>query len=65
MTCSFFVSAPLGHTLMSLLQRSFAGAKPSTKTKILQILVSQLLLTPIQNTGPLLHFDDIMRVPKG
>ena len=38
-----FVSAPLGHFLISILQRLFAG-KTSLKAKILQILVSNLVV---------------------
>ncbi|KAF1989867.1 hypothetical protein K402DRAFT_325658 [Aulographum hederae CBS 113979] len=44
-----FVSAPLGHVLISMLQRVFAG-RTSLKAKILQILVSNLIISPIQNT---------------
>ncbi|KAK4546336.1 hypothetical protein LTR36_002013 [Oleoguttula mirabilis] len=43
-----FVSAPLGHVMISLLQRLFAG-RTSLKSKIMQILVSNLLIAPIQN----------------
>ena len=38
-----FISAPLGHFLISILQRLFAG-KTSLKAKILQILVSNLVV---------------------
>ena len=38
-----FVSAPLGHLLISILQRLFAG-RTSLKAKILQILVSNLIV---------------------
>ncbi|KAG7004495.1 hypothetical protein G7Y79_00025g057810 [Physcia stellaris] len=44
-----FVSAPLGHVLISILQRLFSG-RTSLRAKILQILVSNLILSPIQNT---------------
>lgn len=44
-----FVSAPLGHVLINILQRLFAG-RTSLKAKILQILVSNLVIAPIQNT---------------
>lgn len=44
-----FISAPLGHVLISILQRLFAGRK-SLKAKILQIIVSNLVVAPIQNT---------------
>jgi hypothetical protein len=37
------VSAPLGHVLISLLQKVFQGRK-SLKAKILQILVSNLIV---------------------
>jgi hypothetical protein len=43
------VSAPLGHFLVAILQKAFAG-RTSTKSKILQILVSNLIVSPIQNT---------------
>lgn len=38
-----FVSAPLGHVLISLLQRVFAG-RSGLRAKILQILVSNLIV---------------------
>jgi hypothetical protein len=44
-----FVSAPLGHVLISILQKLFAG-RTSLKAKILQILLSNLVVAPIQNT---------------
>jgi len=44
-----FISAPLGHVLISLLQKVFQGRK-SLKAKILQILVSNLMIAPIQNS---------------
>jgi len=44
-----FVSAPLGHVLISILQRVFAG-RTSLKAKILQILASNLIVAPIQNS---------------
>ena len=43
-----FVSAPLGHLLVGILQKIFAG-RTSLKAKVLQILVSNLLVSPIQN----------------
>jgi hypothetical protein len=43
-----FISAPLGHFLIGLLQKVFAGRK-SLKAKILQILASNLIISPIQN----------------
>jgi len=43
-----FISAPLGHVMISLLQRMFAG-RTSLKAKILQIIVSNLIVSPIQN----------------
>ncbi|KAL9096990.1 MAG: hypothetical protein Q9165_000954 [Trypethelium subeluteriae] len=43
------VSAPLGHVLISILQRLFAG-RTSVRAKILQIIVSNLIVSPIQNT---------------
>jgi len=44
-----FISAPLGHVLISILQKVFAG-RTSLKAKILQILFSNLLIAPIQNS---------------
>jgi len=44
-----FVSAPLGHLLINILQKAFAG-RTSAKAKILQILASNLIVAPIQNT---------------
>ncbi|KAF8465318.1 hypothetical protein BDZ91DRAFT_234658 [Kalaharituber pfeilii] len=44
-----FISAPLGHVLVTFLQKAFAG-KTSTKAKVLQIIVSNLIVSPIQNT---------------
>lgn len=44
-----FVSAPLAHVLIKILQKLFAG-RTSLKAKILQILVSNLIISPIQNT---------------
>nr|POF13725.1 peroxisomal membrane protein 2 [Quercus suber] len=43
-----FISAPLGHVMISLLQRLFAG-RTSLRAKILQIIVSNLVIAPIQN----------------
>ncbi|KAI1337826.1 integral membrane protein [Xylariaceae sp. FL0016] len=43
------VSAPLGHFLIWLLQKSFKG-RTSLRAKILQILVSNLIIAPIQNS---------------
>ncbi|KAF2126447.1 hypothetical protein P153DRAFT_388487 [Dothidotthia symphoricarpi CBS 119687] len=42
------ISAPLGHVLISMLQKVFQGRK-SFKAKILQILASNLIISPIQN----------------
>jgi len=44
-----FISAPLGHFLISILQRMFSG-RTSLTAKIMQILVSNLVIAPIQNT---------------
>ncbi|KAK5002067.1 hypothetical protein LTR39_006784, partial [Cryomyces antarcticus] len=43
------VSAPLGHFLISILQKVFAG-RTSLRAKILQIVVSNLVISPIQNS---------------
>lgn len=39
-----FISAPLGHVLITILQKLFAG-RTSLKAKILQILVSNLIVS--------------------
>ncbi|KAK2753223.1 hypothetical protein FQN54_007914 [Arachnomyces sp. PD_36] len=44
-----FISAPLGHFLVTILQKIFAG-RTSLKAKILQIVVSNLIVSPIQNS---------------
>ncbi|KAJ5098062.1 hypothetical protein N7532_005063 [Penicillium argentinense] len=44
-----FIAAPLGHVLIGILQKIFAG-RTSLKAKILQILVSNLIISPIQNS---------------
>ena len=41
-----FISAPLGHVMISILQKLFAG-RTSLKAKIMQILVSNLVVCPI------------------
>lgn len=44
-----FISAPLGHMLISILQWLFKG-HTSVKAKVVQILISNLVISPIQNT---------------
>ncbi|KAH7350104.1 integral membrane protein [Plectosphaerella cucumerina] len=44
-----FVSAPVGHFLIWLLQKIFAG-RTSLRAKILQIIFSNLVIAPIQNS---------------
>jgi hypothetical protein len=44
-----FISAPLGHFLIWCLQKVFSG-RTSLKAKIMQILVSNLIVAPIQNS---------------
>lgn len=44
-----FISAPMGHVLISILQWLFAG-RTSLKAKILQILVSNLVVSPYLHT---------------
>jgi peroxisomal membrane protein 2 len=46
----FLVSAPLGHLLLSLQQRAFAG-RTGARAKFAQILSSNLIIAPIQVTG--------------
>jgi len=43
-----FVAAPLGHLLIKILQKTFAG-RTSLRAKVLQIIVSNLIVSPIQN----------------
>lgn len=43
------ISAPVGHILVTALQKIFAN-RTSTKAKVLQILASNLVVSPIQNT---------------
>jgi hypothetical protein len=43
-----FVSAPMGHVMIWMLQKVFAN-RTSLKSKILQILASNLIIAPIQN----------------
>lgn len=45
----FFISAPLSHFLVGALQRAFAG-KTALRFKLLQILASNLIVTPILNS---------------
>ena len=44
-----FVSAPLGHILIAILQRTFKN-RTSLRAKVLQIIVSNLIVSPIQNS---------------
>lgn len=46
----FFVSAPLGHFLVGLLQKAFVG-KVGLRYRLGQLLASNLLVAPIQTTG--------------
>lgn len=46
----FLVSAPLSHFLVGALQKAFAG-KTGTGARVLQILTSNLLISPIQASG--------------
>jgi len=46
----FLVSAPLSHFLVGALQNAFKG-KTSSRDKILQIIASNLLISPIQVSG--------------
>lgn len=45
-----FISAPLGHFLISILQKVFSG-RTSLKAKILQILVSNLIVCIYSERG--------------
>ena len=45
-----FVSAPLGHVMISILQRLFAG-RTSLKAKIMQIVVSNLIVSQLNHVN--------------
>jgi len=45
----FFISAPLGHSLLSILQSIFAGST-SAKAKLGQIVAANLFVSPIQQS---------------
>lgn len=45
----FVVAAPLSHVLMNILQKAFVG-KTSASAKVLQIVASNLFVSPIQNS---------------
>ncbi|BGO94709.1 hypothetical protein NBRC10512_007343 [Rhodotorula toruloides] len=45
----FFVSAPLGHSLLAILQKAFAG-KTSARAKLGMIVASNLFVSPIQQS---------------
>ncbi|KIJ68593.1 hypothetical protein HYDPIDRAFT_173274 [Hydnomerulius pinastri MD-312] len=69
----FFVSAPLGHFLVGLLQKAFAG-KVGLKYRIGQLLASNLLIAPIQTAAFLSSMavingaksvEDVIRTVKG
>lgn len=46
----FLVSGPLNHVLYDILNRVFAG-KTGPKAKLLQLLASNLIISPIFNCG--------------
>ncbi|KAI6136509.1 hypothetical protein F5141DRAFT_1193109 [Pisolithus sp. B1] len=69
----FFVSAPLGHYLVGLLQKAFAG-KVGVKYKVAQLLASNFLVAPVQTTVFLASMaiingakslDEVIRTVKG
>ncbi|CAL1695521.1 unnamed protein product [Somion occarium] len=69
----FFVSAPLGHLLVGLLQKAFEG-KTSVSAKIGQIVASNLIVAPIQISVYLASMavingaktkEDVLRTVKG
>ena len=43
------ISAPLGHILVTTLQKAFAG-RTTPRDKLLQIIASNLIVSPIQNS---------------
>jgi hypothetical protein len=56
-----FISAPLNHVLVGLLQRVFVG-RTSTRDRVLQILAGNLFVAPIQATGTSLFNDVTLRI---
>lgn len=44
------MSAPLGHFLVTTLQKAFAG-KTTPRDKIMQIIASNLIVSPLQNSA--------------
>ena len=46
----FLVSAPLSHYLVGALQKAFKG-RTTPRDRILQILASNLLISPVQISG--------------
>lgn len=69
----FFVSAPLGHYLVGLLQKAFAG-KVGFKYRVAQLLASNFLVAPVQTTVFLASMaiingakslDEVIRTVKG
>jgi len=58
----FFISAPLGHFLLSALQKAFQG-QAGTKAKILQIVASNLFISPIQQSAYLISIAFINGAP--
>lgn len=45
----FFVSAPLGHAMLAILQKVFAG-KTSARSKLAMIISSNIFISPIQQS---------------
>jgi len=58
-----FVSAPLGHILINILQKAFAG-RTSAKAKILQILASNLIVCIPSYQPPSIYLTNLLlRLP--
>ncbi|BFZ57689.1 hypothetical protein PYCC9005_004742 [Savitreella phatthalungensis] len=53
MLYGLFISAPISHTLVTTLQKVFEG-RTTPRDKVLQIIASNLIVSPIQNTAFLL-----------
>jgi hypothetical protein len=49
-TYGAFISAPMNHVLVGMLQKMFAG-RTSVRDKLLQLLVSNIFIAPIQAGG--------------
>lgn len=72
MRIGLLISAPLSHTLVTTLQKAFEG-KTTPRDKLLQIIASNLIVSPIQNSvflctmaviGGARSIDQVLRIYK-